>query len=991
MINLRAHIYLLSIYVLVTMAPVDNQPVNCIEASQKCHIGNRSGRFFYDFEIIRDAEETTPVYCSLSSMNSSITLCQLDVEQVITGVRNDSLLYLVIECPKSHLLKVHFTNKKGIEVQFPYSELDMANCETTLENMGVLGKALKVSTLMLMDWQEHSDWKTINRTSDRPRNQSLSKTSIEGMQDVRFINILRSKVLKHLPHNFYEYKWPNVRTLNTSRIIVGHRQLNLLQLAMPELYNININHNPHFSNEIWKPGESDSVPAALTNRVTQRKEWQLVFINCNISLIQNGQLGGHLKKLNLSHNVIDNISSMAFQNITGLQFLDLSYNKIRSLPTLLFVNLSKVEHLNLGHNKITMLVREHFLGLTGLKKLSVNNNLIQIIGPASVAGMPNLAEVDLAYNKLQNLDKLSIMCNSTSISKIYLNNNKLTDFPTSLISCRYLSLLELARNRLNFKSLIRDVFCSVQARHNAINIAEDDINNAILEGHLDVDLKTKKIINVSYNQLTDVNWKYIKDITKCDFRTMLYFFDWNFTGNKLICDCNAYLLRKHIWQYRGLQNKLYLNSWKCDQPHAIHGLTLTNVSSSAFMCEIQEPNCTKPCTCYELAFDHSIYVNCSNRNLDKLPRSIPSKTSYLDLQGNNIASIGDIAILKGHTLLKVTKVDLSGNNIRTLASYIPALLERFDQVKLNNNDLRSLPESVQGRNLTLCLGGNDFKCDCSSDWFVKWLVDNKEHIPDYDDVHCELKEHGLWVNIRERVRQNIKCRVHIGVKASIGLALLLISLPVIAYIVFKNRLMIKVYIYNHFNLDPWKKYHDNDVIGKRYDAMLVYSTDDLDMVLNEVVPRLECPERGFQLCVHDRNFEYGIARTLNITYALESSRRVILCVTRNFLEDHWCLCEFRLAHAQALRKKNRFIIFLLLEDIEPDEMEADMRVYLQTSSYISWNNKHFWKKVIYYMPKIPVDTLLGDETPSEEFRLPFPSAPTNDSPNSDTEISHISH
>ena len=49
--------------------------------------------------------------------------------------------------------------------------------------------------------------------------------------------------------------------------------------------------------------------------------------------------------------------------------------------------------------------------------------------------------------------------------------------------------------------------------------------------------------------------------------------------------------------------------------------------------------------------------------------------------------------------------------------------------------------------------------------------------------------------------------------------------------------------------------------------------------------------------------------------------------------------EFRIAHAQVTEKSRKnFLIPLLYEDVKPDDLDADLKLYVETHTYIETKN-----------------------------------------------------
>ena len=79
---------------------------------------------------------------------------------------------------------------------------------------------------------------------------------------------------------------------------------------------------------------------------------------------------------------------------------------------------------------------------------------------------------------------------------------------------------------------------------------------------------------------------------------------------------------------------------------------------------------------------------------------------------------------------------------------------------------------------------------------------------------------------------------------------------------------------------------------------------------------------------------------------------------RNYLNSGWCKEEFQLAHLESVEGRHRFIILIMLEDIDVKDLPDEMQKYVKTYTYIDAtklnNDKDielFKKKLLYVMPK----------------------------------------
>ncbi len=78
---------------------------------------------------------------------------------------------------------------------------------------------------------------------------------------------------------------------------------------------------------------------------------------------------------------------------------------------------------------------------------------------------------------------------------------------------------------------------------------------------------------------------------------------------------------------------------------------------------------------------------------------------------------------------------------------------------------------------------------------------------------------------------------------------------------------------------------------------------------------------------------------------------------RNYLQSNWCLHEFYIAHGELVNGRSKYLIPILTEDIEMDELPWDMRTYLRTFTYIDaweYDLETLRKRVRFALPGIPL-------------------------------------
>lgn len=59
--------------------------------------------------------------------------------------------------------------------------------------------------------------------------------------------------------------------------------------------------------------------------------------------------------------------------------------------------------------------------------------------------------------------------------------------------------------------------------------------------------------------------------------------------------------------------------------------------------------------------------------------------------------------------------------------------------------------------------------------------------------------------------------------------------------------------------------------------------------------------------------------------------------------------EFRAAHVQALEDKVHRIIVVKVGDL-PKAIDPSIKVYLDSTTYLTWGEKYFWNNLLYVLP-----------------------------------------
>lgn len=159
--------------------------------------------------------------------------------------------------------------------------------------------------------------------------------------------------------------------------------------------------------------------------------------HCYIRIVQSDAFKGsnNLEKIDLSFNMISDISHTTFISLKFLKILSLSHNLLNKIPN--GISLLGLKKLFLSHNKIETLQVDSLKDFTGLETLSLRGNNIAFIEQEVFAHLKNLSELDLAENRLKKLYKdwaqpfknfkyLNMNSNQVSLTEfLFLKNSSL--------------------------------------------------------------------------------------------------------------------------------------------------------------------------------------------------------------------------------------------------------------------------------------------------------------------------------------------------------------------------------------------------------------------------------------------------------------------------------------------------------------------------------------------------------------------------------------
>ena len=837
------------------------------------------------------------------------------------------------------------------------------------------------------------------------RDNKLSVLSPEMFKDLRSLEILdlTGNYLTMLPPDLFQ------NMVSLSSISLGDNRItelppNLLQ-EVPSLYMFILENNTITSFPYqFLSGLSNAESVILSNNEILHLDVDLfansriaqLFIESNeIVYLPEGIFNNvRLQRLSFYNNRITYLPPRIFWSLSSLSFLSLRQNNLTTLNGLLD-GLVSLQELDLRDNKLHTMSRLVFKDLHSLKILRLSNNSLNSVPPFVFQGLYNVEYIGLAGNFISFVDR-DIIQSLPKLSGISFSQNELQWFDLCIFNQK-LEVLDISENNIN------SIVCLTHGRTlpiiSTLNLASNNLEELpmhlmdLVEDNAYIDLSNNRLnlitifeVTLLYfgrpkifpykttifyknNQVTSV----FVNLLPSQYVAMRPMFDsyrLDMTGNNLTCDCTAddvYRILKDV--NRTTSNELdikYLKSWQCSEPIYLRGRALMDVLPHDLRCPENIKHCPVACQCLKSKYDTSILVDCRKRGLTAVPPKIPCNTVTLDLTQNKIRSLSNLNEVKSSRL---SRIFLAQNELTKIPNEFIPILIHLDELSLSGNLLAVIPYGFKEMNHTkLSLGGNVLTCDCHAKWLISWILSYRHNIVDIDDILCDSGE-----QLMKKSQDTFICVLSMAEIALIVVSTVVAVSVVLISLGYTYRIEIKVFLYTRFNWHPFDNAEERDVHEKLYDAFVSYSGHDVQWVLNTLKPQLETAERSYRLCMNDRDFLPGEEITTNIINGVKYSRKMILILTRNFLQSEWCRFEFITAHRCVLKGKTNYLIVILFDHINVNELDEDLKIYLKTNTYLYYADNWFWDKLMYAMPQKSLCTLRGHHFPEGGFNTLCPT------------------
>ncbi|CDW80826.1 leucine-rich repeat-containing protein 40-like [Stylonychia lemnae] len=437
----------------------------------------------------------------------------------------------------------------------------------------------------------------------------------------------------------------------------------------------------------------------------------------------------NLEILDLKRNKI-NFLPVEFGCLTRLLKLDLEENQLTRVDNFIS-SLNQLTHLNMSKNKISQVDQDALANLTLLVELDLHQNQMKIFD--SVPKSFKLDTLTLAYNfieKISNLDR------AANLSVLDLHNNKLEEFPESIIDLKNLKTLKVSNNNLsdiNPRIALLPVLVRLTIEGNPLKCIKSTMRNAgadQLKKYLKMRLEDGEV-QQEENKIAVI--KHMPGASKefDPWDTLLREFIsnnsldlrgkslsaispklWNHT-NLLVVDLsnNAFTelpedihFLKNLKQLRVQNNKLKQLPLSLLQIQSLQSIEFANNQLPRFYDDSVKRQ--------DINLPSLTFLSLNGNNLTQIPpilKYLP-KLQQLHLHMNKIS---DIKELCRKEFLKLEVLDLGNNKLREVPIALIHFLENLNLLNIQNNDIndRGIPNLIGiHKNIkTIQLDGNPLK------------------------------------------------------------------------------------------------------------------------------------------------------------------------------------------------------------------------------------------------------------------------------------------
>lgn len=371
----------------------------------------------------------------------------------------------------------------------------------------------------------------------------------------------------------------------------------------------------------------------------------------------------------------------------------------------------------------------------------------------------------------------------------------------------------------------------------------------------------------------------------------------------------------------------------------------------------------------------TLYLN--NSRITSISKQTLSGLAALEVLHLEDNLLKDIVGHEFSSLVSLRELYLHNNDLIHIHANAFAALTSLSVLTLDGNLLTTFPMWTLVKTnpflTTISISKNLWSCDC--DFlipFKRFLQTHERRVLDIGELACMTD--NLVEKVIDLTTQNVtSCIANsedvtsetivdnlIPIVVTSTLAIVIVIVLFLVACLFRSK--IKNWLYNKsseiYESRSGSSVHSGGSCysqNKLFDVYISYSIKDSEFVDHNLAPTLEQGSTAYKLCLHQRDFPPSASLYDTVSVATESSSRVILVLSRAYLECEWPHVKIPLRNSlQGNRELNtNKVILILLEDIAEESLNdlPELKQYMKTCAAVRWGTPGFLNKLRFFLPE----------------------------------------
>ena len=609
-----------------------------------------------------------------------------------------------------------------------------------------------------------------------------------------------------------------------------------------------------------------------------------------------------ISRLDFSGNKLNSLmlTQDFFTNATRISYLELAHNELTDFPQGVLHPLRNLTSISVDHNiNLTINGIRSLVSISSLQNLSANNCSLGSLPPDVFSrAHSHIRWLYMAYNGMLTVN-LTLFLPLTQLFGVVLSGNEISRFTSGSIV--KMKILKLYRNPIREIPKTCQNGVSLFPELEVLSLKRTDISS--IQG--EVCLPSLQRLDLSYNLIVEIPSGTFRNDRLPRLSSLLLKY------------CILLNLRENAFQNSELSTlSLIENSLNFGVKERIH--------SKAFA------NCPK---LTNLILDGNNFMDVDNDRFQQLFGHLP--LTYLSIRQSSINAISSTTFAG---LTRLVTLDLRGNKIATVPAGAFDLCPKLRILDLSQNKISVVTENTfnagtWNRLYRLNLGNNPFACSCALLWFKSWLTSNPTPVYRFRNRYDCNNIPGTRVEDFTMVRQACLLDRETSIRVVVTCTVLILTLTVFC-LVFRYRWHVRLVLYEAFRARDEVRRLRFLANNFDYDVFVSYDSEDEPWVREHLMVELE-DRLGLRLCVHERDFIPGKNIVDNIADCVQSSKKILMVFSRDFVRSQWCQFELTFCLRHAMDHDDALII-VCVDDVTSRDMTTAMMAVMKTTTYIQW-------------------------------------------------------